>query len=381
MYVYHLHNWKQIGEEKYYDGVCIRFLLEDDIYAENNNLDFLDLKYGIASRHDLRDKIYPDFMTYRKWIELSKNYPALILSLNFDVHSYKYKRFVKKVLKEFPQNKRIIIAAGNEVYEKRGEAEKVYQTALEVHEAMQEIQRIYPVAFWNQKIYTSGERSALEKLLNDKRVKDICEYFAFQSLGTSNSKVDKYMKMAKAQGFKIIDIELGTTTNSYSEIKSKFDLDRNLGIDDVVILAPNISKELDDENFKKYALSINGDEKDKYKLINYFQQFKTKEEEEMKLEKTYKKWSRGLPIKFIQRAINEYVVYSVEITEDEPDWYPLDVDGIFGPLTEKGIKWYQETEGLEQQLGVLDEKTFESLAVQSSQVWPWFALRWAYGER
>ena len=291
MYIYHLHSWLQIGQEKYYNGVCIRFLMEDIIYADNNNLDFLDLIYGTASRYDLRSKIYPSFMTYRKWIELSNNYPKIILSLNFDVHSYKYKEFCKKVLKQFPRNKNIIVSAANECYEKRGEAEKVYQTSLEVYQAMQEIGKFYPIAFWNEKIYTSGEISALEKLLNDKKVKDICEYFGFQSLGTSNSKVEKYVKMAKEKGFKGLDIELGTITQSFSEIEYKFKKDKNLGIDDVVILTPGISEKLSNNiNYpiwKKYALSINGEEKDKYKLINYIQQFKTKEEG-MKIADEYK---------------------------------------------------------------------------------------------
>lgn len=273
--------------------MCIRFLLEDDIHAENNNLDFLDLKYGTASRYDLRDKIYPDFMTYRKWVELSKNYPALILSINFDVHSYKYKGFVKKVLKEFPRNKRIIVAAGNEVYEKRGSAEKVYQTAKEVHEAMQETQRIYPIAFWNEKIYTSGERSALEKLLNDKRVKDICKYFGFQSLGSSNSKVAKYVKLAKSKGFKGLDIELATLTKPFPEIEYKFNLDKEL-IDDVVIMGSTIHKKILKYYpiWGKYGHSIIDDQgnitiKDKHKLIKYVQQFRTKEKD-MRIADKYK---------------------------------------------------------------------------------------------
>ncbi len=287
MYIYHLHSY--INDPKNFNSLVIRFLLEDIIYAENNNLDFLDLIYGAASRYELRSKIYPSFMTYRKWIEISKNYPALILSLNFDVHSWKYKIFCKKILEQFPRNKKIIVAAGNEVYEKRGEAEKVYQTTKEVYEAMQEIGKFYPIAFWSEKIYTAGEKEAVEKLLNDKRVKDICEYFAFQSLETSNSKIDKYVKMAKSKGFKCLDIELGTITSSYSEIKSKFDLDRNLEIDNVVILCPTVhSKLANDPDFSiwgKYGLLIlyDGDYniyiKDKHKLINYIQQFKTSEEE------------------------------------------------------------------------------------------------------
>jgi len=256
--------------------------MEDIIYAENNNSDFLDLIYGTASQFELRSKIYPSFMTYRKWIELSKNYPKIILSLNFDVHSYKYKEFCKKVLKQFPRNKNIIVSAANECYEKRGETEKVYQTAKEVHEAMQEIEKYYPIAFWNEKIYTSGERLAVESLLNDQRIKDICEYFAFQSLGTSNSKVEKYVKMAKEKGFKGCDIEAGTETSPYSELKSKVDLDISLGINDIVILTPEISKELaNDTNYplwKKYALSYNGIYKDKFRLIEYIQKYKTKED-------------------------------------------------------------------------------------------------------
>ena len=286
MYIYHLHSYKQIGQEKYYDGECIRFLLEDDIYAENNNLDFLDLIYGTASRFEERSKIYPSFMTYRKWIELSKNYSALILSLNFDVHSWKYKNFVKKILKYFPRNKRIIVAAGNETFEKRGSAEKVYQTALEVHEAMQEIGKFYPIAFWNETIHTRD--SALEKLLNDSRVKEICEYFGFQSLGSSNSKVEKYVKLAKSKGFKCGDFELATLTESFSEIEYKFNWDKKLGIDDVVIMGSTVHKKIlkDYPIWGKYAHRIIDDQgniiiRDKHKLIKYVQQFR---EEEMGIE-------------------------------------------------------------------------------------------------
>lgn len=294
MYIYHLHSFKQLGQEKYYNGEVIRFLLEDDIHAENNNLDFLDLIYGTASRYDLRSKIYPGFMTYRKWIELSKNYPALILSINFDVHSWKYKNFVKKILGYFPRNKRIIVSAANECYEKRGSAEKVYQTAKEVYQAMQEIGKFYPIAFWNEKIYTSGEKSAVEKLLNDQRVKDICEYFAFQSLGTTNYSVDKYAKMAKQKGFKRGDFELGTETSNFDTIKNKFDLARALGIKDLVVMCPVISINLANYSdiWKKYALAIyygnnNFSIKNKYKLINYVQQFKS-EKEGMKIADDYR---------------------------------------------------------------------------------------------
>lgn len=341
MYIYHLHNYKQIGQEKYYDGVCIRFLLEDEIHAENNNLDFLDLIYGTASQYDLRSKIYPSFMTYRKWIELSKNYPALILSINFDTHSWKYKNFVKKILKYFPRNKRIIICAGNETYEKRGSTEKVYQTALEVYQAMQEIGKFYPIAFWNEKIYTSGEKEALEKLLNDPRVKEICEYFGFQSLGTSNSKVDKYVKLAKSKGFKGLDTELATLTKLFSEIEYKFKLDKELGIDDVVIMGSTIHKKLSDLYFiwGKYAHAIIDDQgniivKDKHKLIKHIQQFRTKEEG-MKIADRYQKGDKDdRCIDLIQDMLKQLKYLQ----------YPINF-GDFDEKTKQAVlKWQKDNE-------------------------------------
>ncbi len=347
MYIYHLHSYKQIGQEKYFNGEVIRFLLEDDIYAENNNLDFLDLIYGTASRYDLRSKIYPSFMTYRKWIELSKNYSTLILSINFDVHSWKYKNFCKKILEYFPRNKRIIVAAGNEVYEKRGSAEKVYQTAKEVHEAMQETQRIFPIAFWNEKIYTSGEKSALEKLLNDDRVKDICGYFAYQSLGTTNYSIDKYVKLAKRKGFKIIDIEAGTKTSNFDTLKKKVDLAIALGIKDLVIMCPVIHINLANYSdiWKKYGLAIYyGNNKflikDKYKLISYVQQFRTKifiGDDDMKLY-ILKKGVKGNFVRWLQEILE--VEYDFE-NEYHDGW-----DGDFGSLTEKQVKAYQKANNL-----------------------------------
>ncbi|MBA7679719.1 hypothetical protein ES703_88021 [subsurface metagenome] len=293
-------------------------------------------------------------MTYRKWIELSKNYSTLILSINFDVHSWKYKRFVKKILGYFPRNKRIIVAAGNETYEKRGSAEKVYQTALEVYEAMQETQRIFPIAFWNEKIYTSGEKSALEKLLNDDRVKKICKYFGFQSLGTSNSNVDKYVKIAKQKGFKGGDFEIGTKTKDFDEIKKKFDLNKNLGIEHTVILAPNINKDLDDENFKKYTL----ENKDKYKLISYVQQFRTKVfigDDNMKLY-ILKKGVKGNFVRWLQEILE--VEYEVE-NEYHGGW-----DGDFGSLTEKQVKEYQKENELPID-GIIEMKTVINLINKS----------------
>ncbi len=354
MYIYHLHNYKQIGQEKYYNGEVIRFLLEDDIYAENNNLDFLDLIYGTASRFELRSKIYPSFMTYRKWIELSKNYPALILSINFDTHSWKYKNFVKKILKYFPRNKRIIVSACNECFEKRGTAEKVYQTAKEVHEAMQEINKYYPIAFWNEKIYTSGEKSAVKNLLSDQRIKDICDYFAYQSLGTTSISIDKYAKLAKQNGFRRADIEAGTKTNNFDTLKKKVDLAIALGIKDLVIMCPVIHINLANYSdiWKKYGLAIyygnnNFSIKDKHKLINYIQQFKTIGDEDMKLEKYYykdrptnliKNDKNGYGIRFLRACFNlsDNNIFDNELTDKVKQYQTnndLLVDGKVGPQT------------------------------------------------
>lgn len=358
MFIYHLHNWKQIGEEKYYDGVCIRFLLEDIIHAEDNNLDWLDLMYGTTRRFELRSKIYPSFMTYRKWIELSKNYSVLILSLNFDVYSWKHKDFCKKILNQFSRSKKIIVAAGNETFEKRGSAEKVYQTAKEVHEAMQETQRIFPIAFWNEKIHTLGERIALEKLLNDERVQDICEYFGFQSLGTSNSNVDKYVKIAKQKGFKPGDFEIGTMTEDFNEIKKKFNLNENLKIEHTVILASHINKELDDKNFKKYTL----ENKDKYKLINYVQQFRTEDfiqGDDMKLY-VLKKGVKGNFVRWLQEILErEYGV------ENVGGW-----DGDFGPITESQVKDFQKKNDLPVN-GIIDRNIVMSIINKSEKPNDW----------
>ncbi len=119
---------------------------------------------------------------------------------------------------------------------------------------------------------------------------------------------------------------------------------------------------------------------EQYKLYEFDN---AKEREQMRLEKVYKRGSKGLPVKFIQRAINLYIDidFMGSFGFEKPGWYPLDVDGIFGPLTEKAVKWYQGFEKLEQQLGIVDEKTFESLVADSPAIWHWFCVRWAYGER
>jgi len=355
MYIYHLHNYKQIGQEKYYNGVCIRFLLEDDIYAENNGLDFFDLKYGTASRYELRDKIYPDFMTYRKWIELSNNYSKVILSLNFDTYSQKYKEFCKKILKQFPRNKNIIVSAVNECYEKRGSAEKVYQATLEVHQAIQETGRNYPLAFWNQKIKTSGEKQALETLLDDSRIKDICKYFAFQSLETTSANVNKYVWIAKLKGFFIVEIELGNLVDDYDTLLKRFKLLKSLETDDVVIMCPTIHKKLSDLSsiWGKYTLSTiyNGEFnitiKSKHQIIQYAQQFKTKGGEDMRLEKYYYKGrseglikydKQGYGIRFLRACFglndsNEFDVVLTTEVEEYQSANGLLIDGKVGPET------------------------------------------------
>lgn len=122
------------------------------------------------------------------------------------------------------------------------------------------------------------------------------------------------------------------------------------------------------------------------RIIEYYKLYELDnaiEGEQMRLKKIYKRGSKGLPVKFIQKSINLYIDIDFidSVGFEKPEWYPLDVDGLFGPLTEGAIKWYQEMEALEQQIGVVDERTFESLIADSPSVWNWFCLRWAYGER
>lgn len=117
---------------------------------------------------------------------------------------------------------------------------------------------------------------------------------------------------------------------------------------------------------------------EQYKLYEFDN---VKEEEQMRLEKVYKRGSKGLPVKFIQKAINNYIgVAHAVVLSGAPEWYPLDIDGLFGPLTEKAVKWYQEKELLDIG-GKVEKKTFESLVSLSASAWNWFCVEWAYGER
>lgn len=391
-YLGFLHSCNQ--NQPWANSVLIRILWEDITKAEQYGYNWKAIVYGyFSSRKKERALIYPNGETYSDWARISRQYKNVFLSINFDTYPkdkrQEFIKFVTEVVNFFYlHNKNIIVGTGNETYEKRGTVQKVLEVVSDVHNGVYRTHKNLPICFWNEKIRTTDEKKAVEELIKDSTIKTMCDYFGFQSLGTTSETTRKFIQLAKEKGFKILDVELGTKTEGFGDIKSLLSDE----VEGVWILTPEIRENLKIKYPKwgDYALRIVATnepdfvitDKDKRRIISYAKKFLEKEEnEEMKLEKTYKKWSRGLPIKFIQKAINEYFMYSCEGVDPKPDWYPLDVDGIFGPLTEKAIKWYQELEGLEQQLGVVDEKTMESLVVNSSQVWSWFDLRWAYGER
>lgn len=348
MYIGHLHSCFQDNKVlNYFDAILIRTDFETWDYCKKHNVDFLNCFYGqYSQRAKLRELIYPN-LTYYNWFNLMKYYELIFLSINFDVYptSNQFTEFTKDIVKTFKKkypNKDFILGAGNETQEKRQSAEKVMETAIDVYYGARNAGILEPkICIYNQKIKTQEEQKCVKQILNDDFIQHYVNYFGYQSLETTPARLKEYITLIKEKGFEPVDVEIGTTTNNYSEIKNLFDVNRLNGVNKVFILTPYISTELAnyDPIWKKYTLSYDGIYKDKYKIIQYAIQYKTKEEfiigDDMKLY-LLKKGVKGNFVKWLQEILE--IEYGFE---NVGGW-----DGDFGTLTENQVKEYQTANNL-----------------------------------
>jgi peptidoglycan hydrolase-like protein with peptidoglycan-binding domain len=92
----------------------------------------------------------------------------------------------------------------------------------------------------------------------------------------------------------------------------------------------------------------------------------TNGDEDMKLEKIYKKGSRGIGVKFIQMVVNEYMKTN------------LVIDGIWGTKTEEGVKAFQEANGLAVD-GIVGPATFPAMIEAYPKLWDKIQYLYAIG--
>ncbi|GAG74548.1 unnamed protein product, partial [marine sediment metagenome] len=324
-----------------------------------------------TDRAKLRGLIY-NYRTYNEEFSDINDYDLIALSINFDIYPDDFNVFVTNAINKlyftFPvfKNKEVIILAGNEVFEKRKSAEKVVQTTWDTAQGIRNsIKPDLPICCWNEKIYTNDEIKAFDKLLNDNIIKQVCRYIGYQSLNSYYHIVA--IKKIQELGYEPINVELGTNNSGFDETKIMFNNDRETKVQKVFIMCPYISKELANynENFKNYALSINGIYKDKFRLIEYIQQFKTKEEiiigdDDMKLY-LLKKGVKGNFVRWLQEILE--VEYGYENDEDK--------HGEFGDLTENQVKAFQHANNLKVD-GLVGKDTTIALYENSEDSKSWF---------
>jgi len=324
-----------------------------------------------TDRYVLRGLIY-NHREYHEEFQDFNNYSLIALSLNFETYAPDFSKFVTAVIndlyKNFPilHQKEVIIMAGNEVFEKRGSAEKVVRTTWDTK--MGTLSSVNPnieVCSWNEKIRTSEEKKAFEEVLDNQQHKSACKYVGIQSLETTPETMRYYTQLAQSKGYEVIDVELMTKTYRLSEIKVKFDNDKLLRIDKVFIGCPYISEQLADYNdmFNKYALSIGDFKKDKFKLVQYIQQFREDEQEEemnkmfddILLGICYVKGTRGWGVKRIQKIFNIWAKETFNNLE-----FHLIEDGLFGSKTKNMLQFYQ-TENFLTIDGIAGRETLTSM--------------------
>jgi len=320
--------------------------------------------YGkYTDRKKLRGLIY-DYRPYYEEFKDMQDYDLIFLSLNFDTYPMEdFSKFVKAVIiylywRGFLTNQEVIIGAGNEIFEKRQSAEKVVRTTWDTKMGiLNSVNPNIEVCSWNEKIRTSEEKKAFEEVLNNQQHKSVCKYVGYQSLETEPEIARQFIRLAQVKGYEVVDVECGTTTNQFSEIKMKFENNQLPGIDKVFFITPYISRELAnyDENFKNYALQILRDNgtiyqtKPKYALIEYVQQFKTftNGEQEEVMNKMlddiifgviYKVGTRGIGVKRIQKICNLWLDHK---DYEDKKIYKLAEDGLFGIKTKETIIFYQ----------------------------------------
>lgn len=329
----HLHSCFQDNRVlDYFDAILIRADFETWDYCKKYNMEFLNCQYGqYSQRAKLRELIYPN-IKYKHWLTITSQYSFVFLSANADTYPNRqdFTDFVKEMVNLFKPD---VVGAMNEGWEKLRSIEKMENIVTWTTQGIKASTKPdLKICFYNQKIKTSNERNAIAQLVDNEIIKKYCKFFGFQSLGTSPTRLKEYIPFIKGKNFEPINVEWGTITSDFKTIKELF----NDGVDKVFILTPYISQELAsyDENFKKYALNINGDEKDKYKLISYIQQFKS-EEEGMKIADRYQKGDKDdRCIDLIQDMLKQlkYLQYPISF-------------GDFDEKTKQAVlKWQKDNE-------------------------------------
>lgn len=307
-----------------------------------------------TSRDELRGLIY-NYRTYSRELQDLDEYDLIALSLNFDTYHSDFHKFVTDVINKLYyympilHQKEVIIMAGNETFEKRRSAEKVFETCFDTKKGIEKsVKPNLPVCGWNQKIYTSGEKKAFNKLLNSELMKSVCKYIGYQSLGTHPTVLHDIIYTIKDKGFEPIDVEMGTKFDNFQIMLSLFNINKFSGVDKIFLLTPYISKELANYNkiFKNYALCINGRQKEKFEIIRHIQQYKDKKEEvlnkmfdDIVLGIIYKYGTRGWGVKRIQKIFN---IWIEEWHDNYQGIAQIEEDGLFGSNTKKAITDYQK---------------------------------------
>jgi len=334
-----------------------------------NRIHWYTFFYGEKTdRKELRGLIY-NYRPYYKEFEDMLDYDTIFLSLNFDVYHSDFHKFVTDVINylynaRYLHSQQVIIGAGNEVFEKRGSAEKVIQTTRDVKQGVKNsVKPNLPVCCWNQKVKTTDEMKAFVDVINNSVIKSTCKYVGYQSLNTSPNTLNEVISLIKEENYEPVDVELGTVTSDFSTIKELFNIDRANQVKTVFILTPYVTRQL--ANYSKvwgnYALQIGEKQKDKYKIINYVQQFKTFTENEQEVFNKmwddlifgviYKYGTRGIGVKRIQKIFNLWI----EINNEK-----IDEDGLFGSQTKEAIKYYQQVNDLQID-GIVGRETLTSM--------------------
>jgi len=239
-----------------------RIMIDDWIEGSDYWLNYF---YGEhTNRAKLRGLIYR-YRAYKQEFEDFNDYDLIFLSLNFDTYYLDWHKFVTDVINVLYRNypilyqKEVIIGAGNEVWEKCRNVDKFIRVVWDTAEGIRNsIKPSLPICMWNQKVRTREEKEVYPIICKNNTIKSCCKYIGIQSLETSPTTLSWAINGATIEGFNVIDTELMTTTDSFSDIKNKFEIDRANCVDKIFIGCPYVSRRLAKEYpiWEKYALAI-----------------------------------------------------------------------------------------------------------------------------
>jgi len=259
-----LHSWKQKDLWNSFNSIMIRHQFETWNYALKNGLNYWNLKYGKGSnREKLRDLIYNH--TNQDFLLLAQHYDTIFLSINFDIYPLiliDFINFVTEIVatyKLYYPYKEIIVGVGNECWEKVRNIDKFTKIVWDTHTALLNIgMSKKDLCMWNQKVKIREEKDVYQIICKNNTIKSCCKYVGIQSLETSPTTLLWAINGATIEGFNVIDTELMTTTDSFSDIKNKFEIDRANCVDKIFIGCPYVSRRLAKEYpiWEKYALAI-----------------------------------------------------------------------------------------------------------------------------